>query len=196
MKDEAYELYLDLVHRLKGNPYVPKVGPIHKVPLFFKRQLHVDGYINVVKIERLEPAYGHHNARELAAMLQNLLNVKVNGSEQFAREFVTSFFKKSTFAGDQELVEYAVALKLLYDQHDGNLAADCRVDSAPVDYQNDNIMLRGSQLVVTDPLTTGYDRERAQKDSGVLFLNDLDDKFDGELAALKHGSRPTKKASQ
>lgn len=188
MKDEAYELYLELVRSLKGNPYVPKVGPTHKVPLFFKRQLHVDGYINVVKLEKLEPSYGGHHAETLAGMLQALMHVKLNGGEQFTKEFVTSYFKKSVFSGDDKLVAYATALKLLHDKHDSNIAADCR---------NDNIMLRGgSQLVVTDPVTTGYNRERAQRDSGVLFMADLDDKFEGELATLKTGSRPMKKASQ
>lgn len=183
MKDEAYELYIDLVRKLHDNPYVPKVGPIRRVPLFFKRQLHVDGYINVVKIERLEPSHGSHHAETLAGLLQALMIVKVDGSEQFAKEFVTSYFKKSVFAGDDKLIEYAVALKLLCDKHRSNVAPDCR---------NDNIMLRGSQLVVTDPITTGYEREQAQKANGALFMTDLDSKFDGELAALKTGSRPSK----
>lgn len=181
MKDEAYEAYLELIKTLHGNPYVPKVGPIKKVPLFFKRQGHVDGHLNVVKIERLEPSHSSASAELLARLLQELLNAKLNGSDEFAKQFAASFFKKSEFAGDEHLIEFVVALKRLHDQHGDNFAADCR---------SDNIMLRGSQLVVTDPLTTGYDREQSQKNSGVLFMQDLSDTFDGEPAVLKSGSRP------
>lgn len=56
VSDKGYEHFMKIVQENQGNPFLPKLlSKIHKVPIFFKRPETIDGHVNVVKMEKLEP---------------------------------------------------------------------------------------------------------------------------------------------
>lgn len=167
MNDAAYEAFYKLAVTMQDNKYIPKLGPIRKLPLFFKRQGHVDGYINVIKMEKLERS--RTEGEQLANLIKGLLNMKLDNVPI-----------EQELSDDQDLLEVCIALKKLYKAHPGFMN----------DMRGGNVMMRGSQLVITDPFCTSFEQDEQNRNAGVLFMDDLKSMFDGEPAALKTGSRP------
>lgn len=203
--DLAYEAYYKLALTMQGNRYVPKFGKLHRLPIFFKRQGHIDGYINAVKLEKLQPIPGRLRiAADLAAFIQNLAKEKVGLTgytyEHGQREVKRVVDQAKRFSDNPEihklldelhdtsddLYELAVALNKLFHEQNGKVFFDLH---------ESNIMLRGSQLVVIDPFVMSYGSEFSQKGNGVIYIDDvISTKFDGEPAVLKTGSRPRLKS--
>lgn len=181
MNDLAYEAFYKLAVTMQGNKYIPKLGPIRRLPLFFKRQGHVDGHINIVKMEKLERSL--KGVDQLAKTIHSLLDVKIDSAP--VEQVVTTFLKgvsktsETELSDDADLIEVCVALKKLYKANPKFIN----------DVSGYNIMLRGSQPVIIDPFCTSFEQDEQSRNDGVLFMDDLKSMFDGEPAVLKSGSR-------
>lgn len=216
--DPAYEAYYKLALTMQGNRYIPKFGKLHKLPIFFKRQGHIDGYINAVKLEKLQPIPGTLRiAADLAAFIQNLAKVKV-GLTGYTREHGQREVKRvvdqaKRFTGDlvgtgaqhvrEAIPTFHELLDKLHDTSDDlyelaialNKLFHEQDGKVFFDLHESNLMLRGSQLVVIDPFAMSHDAEARQRDNGVIFIDDvISTKFDNEPAVVKSGSRPRLKS--
>lgn len=205
--DDGYETYYNVAMRMQGNVYVPKLGRIRKLPIFFKRPDKVDGYLKIVKLEKLTKA-----DRMFSAELANLFKLVVtsvgfkgykqeHGGKDIAR-FV-SMHKLGSAAEHKlhaldalertsdDLFALASALRQVAVNNEGDLE---------LDLHGDNVMMRGSQPVIIDPFCLSEDREQYQREKKVLFMNHLGTNIDaindgvqrGAFASdqTKTGSRP------
>lgn len=197
--DDGYESYYHVCQRLQGNPFVPKVSRIHKLPIFFKQPESVDGFLKIVKIERLT----------------------YKGDDQLAHSGLTLFLKtlitKSGLTGYtaghiEKDIELFLKLHQEYDILKGQgkdlydvLVAIRQIlvnneDDIQLDMHEGNVMFRGNQPVIIDPTCVTDEMEEYQKKKGVLFLKHLTTDIEsidrqvssGELksSSIKSGSRP------
>jgi hypothetical protein len=200
--DDGYETYYNIAQRMQGNAFVPKLGRIRKLPIFFKRPDKVDGYLQIVKLEKLTKISKLSFARDLADLMKLLVQkVGLTGFKQehagsdiarFVKQHSDeSFYKGFLEAKSKDLFELAVALRSALVNNEGDLELDIHTD---------NVMMRGSQPVVIDPLCISQDREDSQRSKNVLFMNHLSTNIDaindgvqrGAFASdnTKSGSRP------
>ena len=216
--DPGYESYYRIASSMQGNAFVPKMGRIHRMPIFFKRPDTVDGFMKIVKMERLTPLprrtpSAHDFSGALSVFLRTFVNSKVSLSgfkAEHAHRDVEIFVHRlkgtspelneaakvldSMMTSSADLFKVAQAIRQVHLNNEGDF---------DLDLHTGNIMLRGSQPVIIDPFSMNEDFERYNKGKGMLFMNHLDTNFDaindavqrGKFASpsVKSGSRPSLK---
>lgn len=189
--DEGYEAWYYIAKRLQGNVFVPKVSRIHKLPIFFKRPDKVDGFLKIVKIERLTPK---HIDIRMSSALRSFLEAYMSAGGKMSAEVATRFFEdgKQKVSHIDDLLEVAVPIRQVMINNEGDLTFDLH---------SSNVMYRGDQPVIIDPFCMNEDREKYQRGRGVLFMNHLSTNIEviddavqrGKFATsnVKTGSRPS-----
>lgn len=200
--DEGYEAYYHVATRLQGNVYVPKLGRIRKLPIFFKRPDKVDGYLKIVKLEKLTKVHERSFASDLGNLFKLMVEkVSLEGFKQehagkdIAR-FISQHRQDSVWAKAEQvshkvdalaalektsadLFTLAQALRQVVLNNEGDLE---------LDLHGDNVMMRGSQPVVIDPFCLSEDRERYQREKKVLFMNHLGTNIDAINDGVQRGA--------
>lgn len=216
--DEGYEAYYHVATRLQSNVYVPKLGRIRKLPIFFKRPDKVDGYLNVVRLEKLTPVHERSFSSDLAELFRILVSkvgltgFKLEHAGRDIERFIMLHKKDSVWAKEAQAKLKGAVLETLERTSDDlfSLSQALRQilvnneDDLEVDLHGDNVMMRGSQPVIIDPFCITTDYEEHQREKKVLFMNHLGTNIDaindgiqrGAFASdnIKTGSRPKVKS--
>lgn len=83
-EDAGYEKFIKVIQELQGNPFVPKmIGKPRKLPVFFKRPKEIDGYLKIVKLEKLNDLdTGRRQEKRLVWLVRNLIDYCVNEEDE------------------------------------------------------------------------------------------------------------------
>jgi hypothetical protein len=216
--DPGYEAFYRVASSMQSNVFVPKFGRIHRLPIFFKRPDTVDGFLKIVKMERLTPMpkrspAAHDFTGALTVFLKTFVATKVSISgftPEHAHRDVEIFTHRMKDPSPEAIAAAKVLDHLLASSADLFKVAQAlrqvlfnnEVD-IDLDLHASNLMLRGSQPVIIDPFCMSDDYEGYQKGKGMLYMSHLDTNIDaindavqrGKFAstAIKSGSRPSLK---
>lgn len=148
-KDPGYEKWIEIARSMQNNPHIVKVyGPVRTIPTKFKG-MPKDVQLKFVKLEKLQPMQISRGPWRLAVDAGDVIS-NWNMSERNENNidsFIESIAAQAdTYNNDGEKIrEQAIAQKpfletmLELSRHGYN------------DWREENIMLRGSVLVITDP---------------------------------------------
>lgn len=165
--DIGYESYYRLITtKLLGNPFVPKVGKIHRLPIFFKRPESSGDFINILKIEELRLlSYTTKVGNFIGALEQS---IKL-GSFELAKRFWTP--KSISEMGEYMTPDQLLHMRQLIDEV-GALLSDA--ETFRIDVRFDNVMTRGdSQMVLIDPVALSSAEMRRSSAAGKRLTSDL-----------------------
>lgn len=145
--DPGYETFINYVKSHQSNKMLPQLkgsGRVHKVPLFFKRPDTVDGYLKVIRLERLRQT--SHLSEQAFSALEEAAQILAAGSWT-EPEFISWYDEHIKPELGHAQLDPAGFYQVMYDL---NQLID--PDDDQIDMHQNNFMLRGDQLVITDPL--------------------------------------------
>jgi hypothetical protein len=198
--DEGYETYYNIAKRLQGNKFVPKLGLIRKLPIFFKRPDTVDGYLKIVKLEKLKPFNDRGLGIALAEFIRFFVSEKIeltSFKQEHAGNDVKRFvdgrraYKSAPNLYKFEVDDLETSSDDLFELAHALRSAMINNEDLCFDMHSGNIMLRGSQPVITDPFCLTGDSEDHQRHKGVLFMNHLGTNIDAIADAFQRGKYAT-----
>lgn len=190
--DPGYEAYLEVVKRMQDNKYVPKLlSKVHKIPAFFKRPEKANGYIKIIKLEKLSQIKSTHFATLLSRFLNDLAETKIRFTG-FNREHlkteIKNFIKHTTSLKNYHRPdgpthvrdEWTEITRELHDTSDDlfDIAIELnqlRKKTPGIDFDlgQANILFRGNQPVIIDPFQPSGELEDLTK-NGVIIIGDYD----------------------
>jgi hypothetical protein len=206
-EDRGYEEFIKIVQAHQDNPFFPKLyGKVRKIPFFFKRPASIDGYLHVVKMEKLETA---DDKEGMDAVLDLLFMIDASGEQNMTdgedptKEKVLNQISKALSYANRDVernqkindkrrddhvqhnsdVTKFTLEKSDYDLHRateykkhiehnlGNIEKEIdyfvealkllhsvvKSEKVVSDMHDRNFMLRGHQIVITDPFVTNDD---------------------------------------
>jgi hypothetical protein len=169
MKDSAYTDFVKYCLRYPNNPFLPKFkSDIKQMPAFFRRHMAAPDFVNYVKMEKLEPisdfSYenyefklripegatgGHGDVSVVTLGMVEAFCTNVANIDNVIQTFIETF---SAYRNFNYKIDYLPeSLKLFL-----STMADLRRMNHYMDLHDGNVMMRGDQLVILDPI---YDRD-------------------------------------
>ena len=157
-KDTAYEKYVEYCLKNQSNPFIPKFSSkIKTLTVFFKRPASFPDKIKYVKMEKLAPYRNQYlpGTDSPYYSVLKLLVSEVENDESFETVVsdITRFSKKGSIASVRKSYENLLEeqpLKLIKELFDTLVDIHKHVGKLN-DLHNENIMMRGDQLVILDP---------------------------------------------
>jgi hypothetical protein len=132
---DTYRAYAEWARRHQANPFVPKVGKVIKIP--------GTDHIYANKIEILKPLENSNDPKLKKYIDRELVN----------KEQLTTKDEYNPFYAELESQYFRQALKSLYfSDKNFKQVIDFVYKFASLDLHSGNVMWRGDQLVITDPV--------------------------------------------
>jgi hypothetical protein len=203
VQDRAYDAFVQYVSKNQSNPWLPKLkSPVKTLPAFHLRHSKMPDRIKWVKLEKLTPivtrADGHYMFKfsndesvEALSLINFFIDLQDNSKSRIDNE-LARLISKQMFI-ETKLEQASPELYLL-----AKTAADIgRIVEAQHGTTNDfysgNMMMRGNQLVITDPIANDTD----YKFNNALDMVDRQLQKDPDNNAQRptvSGRRPSSKA--
>jgi hypothetical protein len=89
--DDGYQHFVDVALKHQDNPFFPKfIGKVKKIPIFFKRHANVDGFLHIIKMEKLKPAESSTHVSSILNLIKiiNPQRVRIDNDEAIESELI------------------------------------------------------------------------------------------------------------
>lgn len=157
VKDDAYEKYIDYCLKHQDNPFLPKFkSKIKNLTTFFKRPSSFPDKIRYIKMEALKPV--EHTSNQMVpgtdttyrALINMLLEIiDFNGTFDTVKQMIERMMRKHKVVADSYIL---LNKKIGFVEDLFDVLSDLTKHVGKInDLHEGNIMLRGDQLVLTDP---------------------------------------------
>lgn len=198
INDKGYDAFINLIKYHQDNPFFPKIlSKLHRIPIFFKRPATIDGYLNVIKIEK----FTHPVMNKVTYTLYKCISKTIDDVKSLSKEEIIEKIKISVKASDDDKeIKDKLDPEKLYDAAKVLVKAldDYKITT---DLHGANMMMRGNQIVITDPFVHTEDWQEIrmasiEPDSNEIpnMLRTTEIKF-GKSKSTPVKSTPSKKSS-